>query len=106
MDQANIVIEDRPVDKLNAPGVTGPRKGKYDDLFQSMEVGQCLRVEVKAVPNIQQALTKFLKRQNAFDTLRVVTRTKCDDGFGRVWVLPREEKSEEVQEEEEASTEE
>lgn len=100
MDQANIVIEDRPVDKLSASGVTGPRKGKYDDLFQSMEVGQCLRVDVKTVPNIQQALTKYLKRQNASDTLRVVTRTKCDDGFGRVWVLPRVAKTEEVATEE------
>lgn len=106
MDQANIVIENRPVDKLNVSGPTGPRKGKYDDLFQSMEVGQCLRVDVKAVPNIQQALTKFLKRQNAFDTLRVVTRTKCDDGFGRVWVLPREDKAKEVQHEDQTDIEE
>ena len=93
-NQSNVAvldIENRAVDKINMPTNRGSRVSKYEETFDALELGQCLKVVPKSVPNIKQALVKYLKRKEAFDQVKIVTRTKCEDGYGRIWVLSKED---------------
>lgn len=63
-------------------------KGKYDDLFASMQPGQSLRVPTPVVNTVSQGLRAWLRRRG--DTVHVVrsaTEYDGDPGHGRVWLM-------------------
>ena len=91
-NEFDIQIETREVDKVaNRGGFTaGTRTGKYDSIFDSMKVGQCVKVPAKQGGNIRQAMQGWLRRVEGEDAYRIVTRTDADEGVVRIWLLERE----------------
>ena len=69
----------------------GPRPrhiSKYQALFESLEIGQCLVLpKDTSVQSVQAALAKHVRRNHLPATVRM--RSKCEDGKARVWLLPK-----------------
>jgi len=61
-------------------------KGKYDDIFQALKVGQAVKCQSPTVSLIQGALRKFI-RVHGMQSVVVRTCKDYGDGFGRVWML-------------------
>lgn len=62
--------------------------GKYNETFAQMRPGQCIKTEPKNVDKISASMRKWVKNRGRDDVL-VSSVSKMDDGFGRVYMLPK-----------------
>ncbi len=70
------------------------KSDKYGELFATLKPGSCVRCEPKEVPRVAQSLRKALDvgRYKVLAGCKVLSRTKCEDGHGRVWAMPASRK--------------
>lgn len=61
-----------------------PKKGKYQDTFKAMKVGECLVVPPHEIQRVAKAMRKFI----AGKPLKVVACKKYDSN-GRVWLMDK-----------------
>lgn len=58
---------------------------KYASHFAKMDLGQNIRCKPTDVNKVSQAMRKYI-RENKLQA-EVVSRIKCEDGIGRVWMV-------------------
>jgi hypothetical protein len=63
---------------------------KYGPVFSQLKPGSCVRCETPETLLLAQALRKALdlNKYPALKGCKVLSRTKCPDGHGRVWAMP------------------
>lgn len=59
---------------------------KYDALFSALEPDQCVKCDPANTNSVSNALRKWLEVHGK-SGYRVRHIVKCEDGFGRVWLL-------------------
>lgn len=69
------------------------RVGSYTEVFRQLQPGQCIKVgtDPKEVASVAAALRSYLETRGKND-LTVKQVSRCDDGIGRVWLLPKDVK--------------
>lgn len=69
------------------------RAGLYTEIFDRLQPGQCVKVgtDVKETNRVACALRSYLRSHRKSD-LVVKQIACCDDGVGRIWLLPKEKK--------------
>lgn len=66
---------------------------KYEDTFDKLEQGKCVKCEPDETRRIAAALLKYLKRKNRTGVVRS-TKAYPKDNLGRVWWLAKGQKHE------------
>lgn len=61
---------------------------KYDETFNNLRPGQCLKVDPERVSTTCGALKKWIGRTGRKDVF-VRSVKSMPDGYGRVWMLPK-----------------
>lgn len=59
---------------------------KYDQTFSDLEPGQCVKCEPERTNSVSNALRKWLENHDK-KGFRVRHIVRCEDGYGRVWLL-------------------
>jgi hypothetical protein len=69
------------------------RTGQYVEVFRRLQPGQCIKVgtDPKEVSCVAAALRNYLETRGKGD-LVVTQISRCEDGIGRVWLLPKDMK--------------
>ena len=69
-----------------------PNGNKYLTVFARMKPGHCIRCEPREVGPISNVLRKAIEmgRLTGLKGCKVITRMRCEDGHGRVWVVKAE----------------
>lgn len=77
-----LVIENTPM-----PSQVRRSNNKYEPIFSKLKPGQCIRCEPSERNSIANALRKWVERKGLECTVRGIDR--CEDGHGRVWLVPK-----------------
>ena len=79
----NLIIETVPYPETRIVA------SKYDDLFNSMIPGQCVKVPSDSVDKVAHAMRKWIIKTSKKEKLIVRTLSKMPDGHARVWLLSK-----------------
>lgn len=79
---SDLLIVERGV---KPPSFLRRERSKYDDVFEQLGIGDCIRCENGEHNTIATALRKFVKTRGMKAIVRSLGR--CDDGAARVWLL-------------------
>lgn len=66
-------------------------EGHRDNLYRKLMVGQCIKCESSAVSTLSKGLAHWIKKNNKKNDLTVKVCTNYGDGFGRVWLMAKEQ---------------
>lgn len=82
VDVSTLEIADDPLPSHRAsPG------HKYDDLFDRLKYGQCVKTEAGRADKVGQALRTYLKRKAKKGAVKIMS--DYGDGKGRVWLIQK-----------------
>jgi hypothetical protein len=76
------------------PRLRSSKSTKYGPVFGKLKPGSCIRCEPKETSPISNVLRKAMEQGKypAIKGCKVITRMRCDDGHGRVWVVKEDAK--------------
>lgn len=83
IDTSTIVIEDTPYGVVDNP---------YAPIFDKLKVGQCVRCNPDDINRVYWAMYKWVNASSYAETRMIRRKKKCDDGYARIWLLPKPHK--------------
>jgi hypothetical protein len=89
VQRSTIHVEDLEVADDPPPQKRSMGPGRYDELFESMKPGQCIKCEPEHTGAISNALRNWIKRKRK-KNLAVQAASHypaCKDKLGRVWLV-------------------
>lgn len=71
------------------PGGRAAPIGKYAKIFSKLKPGQAVECKPENAATVHQAMRKWLTTSPHSETCVTGRLTRCADGVGRVWLLPK-----------------
>lgn len=66
-------------------------EGAYDQLYRKLSVGQSIKCDSKRVNAMANGLRSWIDKNNKREVWGVKACTNYGDGFGRVWLVAKEQ---------------